>query len=84
MHTFLGNYKGVSLYEVEEFNREDGQQIQSKIIAQALIPGQENMKVDLTETATSRQGALKKMEQEIDRLREARGITSFIPIEQDA
>lgn len=67
MTTFLGMYRGAAIYEVSEVDPSEGEMLGSKVIAKALIPDQENMKVDFIEDAATQQKAVEKIKKAIDK-----------------
>lgn len=62
----IGQYRGAKIFEIEEFESSDGEKIGSKIIAKAILPNQQNMKVDFVEKSDTLQKARKKIEKTID------------------
>lgn len=66
MTTFLGLYRGAALYEVGGIAPSEGETLGSKVIAKAMVPEQENMKVDFIEEAATQQEAQKKIKKAID------------------
>lgn len=77
MTKFLGEYRGAAVYEVEEFESSEGQKVGSKIVAKAMFPGQQNMKVDFVEEAGTQQKAREKIKKAIDRYLEEQNINQF-------
>lgn len=66
MTTFLGLYRGAALYEVSEVDPSEGKTLGSKLIAKAMVPEQENLKVDFIEEAATQQEAFEKIKKAID------------------
>lgn len=79
--TFLGIYRGATVYEVNEFKAADGVKLNSKVLAKAQVPGSGNLVVDFVATAPSREQALDKVKADIDRYLEEHDIDAFV-IEQ--
>lgn len=67
MTTFLGLYRGAAIYEVGAVDPSEGETLGSKLIAKAMIPDQENMKVDFIEEAATQQEAQEKIKKAIDK-----------------
>lgn len=77
MKNFLGNYRGAAVYEVEEFTPPEGQKLSSKIIAQAKLPDQENIKIDFVEKAETQKKAREKIRNTIDSYLDKHEINQF-------
>ncbi|NGP88975.1 hypothetical protein [Fodinibius halophilus] len=77
MTKFLGTYRGAAVYEVEQFDPSEGEKVDVKLIANGFHPGQQNMKVDFAEEATSVKDAQEKIETAIDRYLEEYGLNQL-------
>lgn len=63
MKKHLDIYKGAAIYEIHP---SEGKALGSKLIAKALIPNQENMKVDFIEEAATLDEAMRQIKNAID------------------
>lgn len=77
MTKFLGVYRGAAIYEIEEFDSSEGEKMGCKILAKALLSGQQNMKVDFVEEAETEEKARKKIKAAIDRYLEKHNMENF-------
>lgn len=77
MTTFLDSYKGAEIYTFGEVDPSEGETLGSKLIAKAMIPGQENLKIDFIEEAATQNQALKKIKTTIDRYLDDHGMNKF-------
>lgn len=66
MTQFISFYKGASLFEVHAVKPSEGEAMDSKIIAKAVSPEQENMRIEFTATAGSQEKALQRIRKTID------------------
>lgn len=77
MTTFLGQYRGAKIYEIEEFDPSEGKKMEVKILAKAVSPDQENLKVDFTGKASNQKKAIEKVKKAIDHFLQEHGIEEF-------
>lgn len=77
MTKFLGTYRGAAVYEVEEFDSSEGQKMGSKLIAKAMLPDQNNMKVDFAEAAATQEKAREKIKKTIDQYLDEHDMNQF-------
>lgn len=78
MTTFLGLYRGALFYEISGIDPSEGETLGSKVIAKAMIPNQENLKVDFIEEAATREVTLEKIKKVIDQFLEDHDIDEFV------
>lgn len=78
MTNFLGMHRGAALYEVRESDPSEGEILGSKVIAKALVPNHENMRVDFIEEAATRDEALDKLKKRIDRYLDKHQLREFV------
>lgn len=78
MTKFLGQYRGATIYEIEEFDSSEGQKMGSKIVAKAKTPGLENMKIDFIEEASNQLEAIDKVKNDIDRFLQEHEMEEFV------
>lgn len=77
MTKYLGQYRGAAIYEMEEFDASEGQKIGSKIMAKAVSPDQENLKIDFTAKASTQKQAIEKVKKAIDHFLQEHEIEAF-------
>lgn len=77
MTKFLNTYRGAEIYEVEEFDSSEVVKMGSKLIAKAMLPDQQNMKVDFAEEAATQEKAREKIKKAIDRYLDEHDIDKF-------
>lgn len=78
MTKFLGVYRGAAMYEIEEFEASKGQKVGTKILAKAMTPDAENLKIDFVAEASNQKKALKKVKKDIDQFLEEHDLDRFI------
>lgn len=78
MTKFLGVYRGAAVYEVGRVDPSEGEKLGTKVIAKAMIPDQENLKVDFIEEAGDQQEALEKIKKTIDRYLDKHELEKFV------
>lgn len=78
MTKFLGVYRGAAMYEIEEFEASKGQKVGTKILAKAIIPDTENLKIDFGAEASNQKKALEKVKKDIDRFLDEHNMDEFI------
>lgn len=76
MKTSLGLYREAAIY-AEKIDPSKGRLLGSKVIAEAFIPGHENLKVDFIEEAATQEEALKKIKKAIDTYLASHDIDKF-------
>ncbi|SMO69045.1 hypothetical protein [Fodinibius sediminis] len=77
MTKFLGIYRGAEIYEIDEFDPSEGEKVGSRVIAKAMLPEQQNMKVDFSVEAGTREKAQEKIQKTIDHYLEKYDIGEF-------
>ncbi|MBN2731870.1 MAG: hypothetical protein JXR26_05505 [Balneolaceae bacterium] len=78
MTKFLGVYRGAAMYEIEEFEASKGQKVGTKILAKAMPPDTENLKIDFVAEASNQKEALRKIKKEINRFLDEHNMDEFI------
>lgn len=78
MTKFLGVYRGAAMYEIEEFEASKGHKVGTKILAKAMTPDTENLKIDFVAEASNQKKALEKVKKDIDRFLDEHNMDEFI------
>lgn len=77
MNNFLERYRGAKIYESEVVDPTKGRKLRAKVVAKAIIPGQQNLKVDFIERAPEVPEAVARIKKAIDRYLEEHEFDTF-------
>lgn len=66
MKKFVNHYNGAEIYEVSETDEAGVQQLNHRIVAKAILPGNGNLSVNFIQQSNNREQAIQHVQHEID------------------
>ena len=77
MKKFIKTYRGARIFDATNVDKEMGKPLGRKMVAKAILPQGSNLGVDFIEEADTREKAISRLEDDIDKYLEEHKFDSF-------